>query len=93
MTCAINIVVSYEDITPEGRDTPIANLVAFHNFGAPHDMYDSATLLVGMLMDRREHLLIPENFVDIFSADEGTCGIASSGCPLSLRSAEPPRSH
>jgi carbonic anhydrase len=53
------------DIPPEYRDTPIGLLLEYHNLGKPFEVYDSAQLLVGMCMDNRKHLNIPENFAFI----------------------------
>jgi len=54
-----------EDILPAYRDTPIGRLLGYHNLGRPFDTYDSADLLIGMCMDNRKHLNIPDNFAFI----------------------------
>lgn len=54
-----------EEIPPEYRDTPIGRLLAYHNFDASFDAYDQAELLVGMCMDHRKHLRVPDNFAYI----------------------------
>lgn len=51
-----------EDILPEYRNTPIGLLLEFHNLDRPFATYSEAQLLVGMCMDNRKHLHIPENF-------------------------------
>ncbi|WP_321321810.1 carbonic anhydrase [Labilibaculum sp.] len=51
-----------EDILPEYRHTPIGLLLEFHNLKLPFATYTEAQLLVGMCMDNRKHLHIPENF-------------------------------
>ena len=51
-----------EDILPEYRHTPIGLLLEFHNLKRPFATYTEAQLLVGMCMDNRKHLHIPENF-------------------------------
>ncbi len=51
-----------EDTLPAYRGTPIGDLLAYHNLGAPHRTYDGAELLVGMCMDHRKRLRIPERF-------------------------------
>ncbi|MGH7231962.1 MAG: hypothetical protein ACREJU_11485 [Nitrospiraceae bacterium] len=56
------------DILPAFRDTPIADLLAYHNLAEPHGPYEKARLLVGMCMDHRERLRIPENFSYILRA-------------------------
>lgn len=51
-----------DDILPEYRHTPIGLLLEFHNLDRPFATYTQAQLLVGMCMDNRKHLHIPENF-------------------------------
>jgi len=51
-----------DDILPEYRHTPIGLLLEFHNLNRPFAAYTQAQLLVGMCMDNRKHLHIPENF-------------------------------
>lgn len=51
-----------EDILPQYRHTPIGLLLEFHNLDRPFATYTEAQLLVGMCMDNRKHLHIPENF-------------------------------
>ncbi len=51
-----------EDILPKYRNTPISLLLEFHNLHRPFTIYSEAQLLVGMCMDNRKHLHIPENF-------------------------------
>jgi len=53
------------DIFPEYRQTPIGLLLEYHNLNRPFDSYDKAQLLVGMCMDNRKHLHIPDNFAFI----------------------------
>ncbi len=50
------------DILPEYRGTPVWDLLAYHNLGAPHRHHTDARLLVGMCMDHRLQLEIPSNF-------------------------------
>lgn len=57
------IEISSSDGIPAGyRDTPIGLLLEYHNLGRPHEAYAAARLLVGMCMDNRKHLNIPDNF-------------------------------
>jgi len=58
-------VESMEDIPPIYRQTPIGLLVEYHNLDRPFDAIDSAQLLVGMCMDNRKHLHMPDNFAYI----------------------------
>jgi len=55
-------IQSVDDILPEYRQTPIGLLLEFHNLNRPVDTYDKAQLLIGMCMDNRKHLRLPDNF-------------------------------
>jgi carbonic anhydrase len=57
-----------EDIFPEYRGTPIGLLLEYHNLNREADTYTQAKLLVGMCMDNRKHLHIPDNFAYIIRA-------------------------
>ncbi len=54
-----------EDILPEYRNTPIGDLLEYHNLNKSFTTYQSAKLLIGMCMDNRKHLHIPDNFAFI----------------------------
>jgi carbonic anhydrase len=56
---------SPEDILPQYQQTPIGQLIEYHNLNRPLDNYDKAQLLIGMCMDNRKHLNIPDNFAFI----------------------------
>lgn len=56
---------SKDDIPQEYKDTPIGQLFEYHNLGRPFDTYQNAQLLIGMCMDNRKHLLMPDNFAFI----------------------------
>ena len=58
-------VTTTEDIFPEYRNTPIGRLLEYHNLDRSLDSYLKAELLVGMCMDNRKHLRIPDNFAYI----------------------------
>ena len=58
-------VKTYEDIFEEYRETPIGLLLKYHNLNFPLDPFKQAQLLVGMCMDNRKHLRIPDNFAYI----------------------------
>jgi carbonic anhydrase len=58
-------VVSDRDIEPLYRDTPIGLLLQYHNLQRPFEAYKQAQLLIGMCMDHRKHLHIPDNFAYI----------------------------
>ncbi len=53
------------DIPSEYRDTPIGLLLEYHDLNRPFDTYQNAQLLVGMCMDNRKHLHMPDNFAFI----------------------------
>ena len=57
-----------EDIFPHYRETPIGLLLEYHNLERSPDVYTNAQLLVGMCMDNRKHLNIPDNFAFIIRA-------------------------
>ena len=61
-------VLSKEDIFSELRNTPVGSLLEYHNLGRAHEIYTQAQLLVGMCMDNRKHLHIPDNFAYIIRA-------------------------
>lgn len=58
-------VQSVADIFPIYRSTPIGHLLEYHNLRHPFESYTRAELLVGMCMDHRTHLHIPDNFAYI----------------------------
>jgi carbonic anhydrase len=58
-------ITSLDDILPEYRKTPIGLLLEYHNLDRPLDTFDKAELLVGMCMDNRKHLHMPDNFAFI----------------------------
>ena len=65
MSCIMSSVVSITsaiDIPSGLMNTPIGLLLEYHNLGRQHDPYRSAELLIGMCMDHRKHLRIPDNF-------------------------------
>ncbi len=61
----LQTVTAEKDIPVELRGTPIGLLLAYHNLDKPYDVYSSAQMLIGMCMDNRKHLHIPENFAYI----------------------------
>ncbi len=58
-------VESTNDILPIYRHTPIGLLFEYHNLNRQFDPFDNAQLLVGMCMDNRKHLHMPDNFAYI----------------------------
>ena len=57
-----------EDIFPELRASPIGLLLEYHNLNREYETHTQAQLLVGMCMDNRKHLHIPDNFSYIIRA-------------------------
>jgi carbonic anhydrase len=53
------------DIPVQYRGTPISDMLEYHNLDRPYQIYTSAQLLIGMCMDNRKHLHIPDNFAFI----------------------------
>lgn len=51
-----------DDIFSEYRETPIGLLLEYQNLDRPLDNCSNAQLLIGMCMDNRKHLRIPDNF-------------------------------
>lgn len=60
-----------EDVFEKYRNTPIEALLKYHNLNYPHETYSKAELLVGMCMDNRKHLVIPDNFSFIIRSGGG----------------------
>ncbi len=57
-----------EDILPQYQNTPISQLLEYHNLNRPFEEYQNAQLLIGMCMDNRKHMNIPDNFAYIIRA-------------------------
>ncbi|MEI8348685.1 MAG: carbonic anhydrase [Candidatus Omnitrophota bacterium] len=53
------------DIPCKYQKTPIGLLLEYHNLGRKFEQYTQAQLLIGMCMDNRKHLHIPDNFAFI----------------------------
>lgn len=64
MDCLIPVTQPF-DIHSLFRGTAVADLLAYHNFDRVHDVYNTASLVVGMCMDHRERLRMPKNFAYI----------------------------
>ena len=61
-------IASREDIPTRYRETPIGLLLEYHNLEREFDSYTNAELLIGMCMDNRKHLHVPDNFAFIIRA-------------------------
>jgi len=53
------------DIPKAFRNNPIGLLLEYHNLNRPFDTHLQAKLLIGMCMDNRKHLHMPDNFAFI----------------------------
>lgn len=58
----LSSVSSVDDIPVEIKSTPVGLLLEYHNLNRPFDAYSQAQLLVGMCMDHRKRIRIPDNF-------------------------------
>lgn len=56
---------SINDIPEQYRNSPIQLFFEYHNLNRPFDVHENAQLLVGMCMDHRKHLTMPDNFAYI----------------------------
>lgn len=56
---------SISDVPEKYLDTPIGLLLEYHNLNRGFENYSNAQLLVGMCMDNRKHLHMPDNFAYI----------------------------
>ncbi len=54
-----------KDIPAAMRRTPFADLLEYHNLDRKFETYAEAKLLIGMCMDNRKHLHMPDNFAFI----------------------------
>lgn len=60
-----------EDILEPYRNTPVGDLLEYHNLNRPLERVDKAQLLIGMCMDNRKSLRIPDNFAYILRTGGG----------------------
>lgn len=58
-------MTTLDDIPRDVRETPLGRLIEYQNLGRPFEIFEQAQLLVGMCMDHRKHLTMPENFAYI----------------------------
>ncbi len=70
-----------QDIPEKYRSTPIGRLVEYQNQIRPHGSYPSAQILVGMCMDNRKALDVPENFAYVLRT--GGANMRTSGFKIS----------
>jgi carbonic anhydrase len=72
---------STSDIPKKYHNTPIQLLLEYQNLNRPYDAYSAAQILVGMCMDNRKALNVPENFAYILRA--GGANMRPSGFKIS----------
>ncbi|GAB6181671.1 carbonic anhydrase [Desulfotomaculum defluvii] len=64
-----------EDIFPQYQNTPIGDLIEYHNFNKhffiSDKRYDHAEILIGMCMDNRKRLNVPEKFAYVLRTGGG----------------------
>src|SRR5436853_3518307 len=72
---------SSSDIPAKYSGTPIGRLVEYQNHLRPHDSCATAQILVGMCMDNRKALNVPENFAYILRT--GGANMRASGFKIS----------
>ena len=58
-------ISSPKDIPSDYKNTPIELLAKYHNLKEPFKEYSTAQLLIGMCMDNRKHMSVPDNFAYI----------------------------
>lgn len=64
-------VLDERDIPSQYINTPIEKLLQYHNLGREFEKYVKAELLIGMCMDNRKQLKIPNNFSYILRTGGG----------------------
>lgn len=64
-------MVKEEDIPKKYVDSPIGELIRYHNFNMPFKKHYKAQVLVGMCMDNRNQLNMPPNFAYIIRTGGG----------------------
>lgn len=68
MTDIVRAVENESDIPPTLRGTPLEELLQYHNLDRDLIPVPAPRLLIGMCMDNRKHLRIPDNFAFILRA-------------------------
>jgi carbonic anhydrase len=58
-------ITNINDIPAVYHNTPLSLLLEYHNLNRDFENYSNAQLLVGMCMDNRKHLHMPDNFAFI----------------------------
>lgn len=71
MSCLVPVNTK-EDIFPKYRNTPIADLLEYHDLGKPFAKYKDPKVLIGMCMDYRKKMHIPDGFAYIIRTGGGS---------------------
>ena len=58
-------ITNIKDIPAIYQNTPLGLLLEYHNLNREFENYSEAQLLIGMCMDNRKHLHMPDNFAFI----------------------------
>ena len=77
-----------EDIPENYNNTPIGLLLEYQNLKKPFENVSTAQLLIGMCMDNRKHIPLPDNYAFIFAMAEQICNTVSLKSPMQLQLAE-----
>ncbi|MGE5628097.1 MAG: carbonic anhydrase [Solirubrobacterales bacterium] len=64
-------VLNKDDVLPQYKGTPIEQLLEYHNLRMEFEKHENAELLIGMCMDNRKQLTIPNNFAYILRTGGG----------------------
>ncbi len=60
-----------KDIFSQYRNTPVDNLLKYHNLGHSFEKHAKAEMVISMCMDNRKQLTIPNNFAYILRSGGG----------------------
>jgi carbonic anhydrase len=65
-------IKNIEDLPPVYRNTPVQLLFEYHNFNKEFAEHENAEILIGMCMDNRKKMNIPNNFAYILRTGGAT---------------------
>jgi len=71
MINALISIANTAEIPVEYRDTPVVQLLEYHNLDKPFELHDKAEMVIGMCMDNRISLRIPQNFAFVIRTGGG----------------------
>ena len=73
------IPVNYrDDILPEYRGTPVELLLEYHNLGRAMGATPAPQMLIGMCMDSRKSLRIPNDFAFVLREDSNCIDVGAN---------------